>query len=350
MSEVNRLVASIIQFLNEQREGSQLSSDAKESLEVAVQCLESAFGVSQQDTAALGCGKPLEQVFADGLKVESALPPEPTEADRAEAERLKEEGNACVRSDKYLEAYDFYTRAIQLDGRNAVYYCNRAACLNHLGTRPMEAIEDCKMALKIDPSYSKAYGRMGLAYANMGKFQEARECYQKALTMEPSNESYRNSLTAAEANLTAATNNPGIGGLAGLSGLAGLAGLGRGAAGASAGGGMPGMDLNKLLANPSFMNMASQLLTDPNMQQVPLLDRMSNIMTGNVNQGGSSMEALLQAGQHLAQQMQSANPQLVEQLRQQMGQGGAGSANGAGQNHQGEDPNKSTEGSGDAPK
>jgi len=45
---------------------------------------------------------------------------------------------------------------------------------------------------------------------------------------------------------------------------------------------------------------------------------------GAPGQGGAapaSMESLLQAGQQLAQQMQQSNPELVEQLRRQMGGG-----------------------------
>lgn len=51
-------------------------------------------------------------------------------------------------------------RAIELDGRNAVYYCNRAAAHSKLNQH-QNAIDDCKKAINIDPLYSKAYGRMG---------------------------------------------------------------------------------------------------------------------------------------------------------------------------------------------
>lgn len=57
----------------------------------------------------------------------------------------------------------FNSRAIELDGRNAVYYCNRAAAHSKLNQH-QAAINDCKKAIVIDPSYSKAYGRMG--YSN----------------------------------------------------------------------------------------------------------------------------------------------------------------------------------------
>ena len=54
----------------------------------------------------------------------------------------------------------FSVRAIELDGRNAVYYCNRAAAHSKLNQQ-QAAIDDCGVAISIDPAYSKAYGRMG---------------------------------------------------------------------------------------------------------------------------------------------------------------------------------------------
>lgn len=49
MSSVKHLVASIVHFLNDQMHNGGLSSDAAESLEVAIQCLESAYNVSGAD-------------------------------------------------------------------------------------------------------------------------------------------------------------------------------------------------------------------------------------------------------------------------------------------------------------
>lgn len=152
-------------------------------------------------------------------------------------------------------------RAIQLDGRNAVYYCNRAAVQSKLGNHAA-AIKDCHTALSIDPSYSKAYGRLGLAYSSLERHKEAKESYEKALAMEPDNESYRNNLQLAEEK---------------------LAHLGVNQAP------LPGMDLSALLTNPALMNMARQMLSDPAMQNM-----MCNLMSGNVEEGGR-MEMLIEA-------------------------------------------------------
>jgi small glutamine-rich tetratricopeptide repeat-containing protein alpha len=49
-----------------------------------------------------------------------------TEKEKLEAERLKNEGNNLMKSEKFNEALQCYTQAIQIDGSNAVYYCNRS--------------------------------------------------------------------------------------------------------------------------------------------------------------------------------------------------------------------------------
>merc|ERR1712058_60655 len=79
-------------------------------------------------------------------------------------------------------------------------------------------------------------------------------------------------------------------------------------------GGPGGMDIGSFLNNPALMNMATTMLSDPNMQQ--MMGQMMSGLGGVPGQAG-------QAGQQLAQQMQASNPDLVDQLRRQM-QGGPG--------------------------
>lgn len=117
-----------------------------------------------------------------------------------EAEEAKQRGNELLKAEKYLEALEMYSKAIDLDPQNAVYFCNRAAAFSKL-EKSQEAIADCEAALTIDPTYSKAYGRMGIAYAASGDHQKALECYQKALEHDPNNESYQNNVRVAQEQL-----------------------------------------------------------------------------------------------------------------------------------------------------
>ena len=153
-----------------------------------------------------------------------------------------------------------------MDGRNAIYYCNRAAVYSKLGNYK-QVIKDCQTALSIDPQYSKAYGRMGLAYTSLKQHKEAKDCYKKALEMEPENENYKNNLQLAEKEIAEL----------------GMSSMGLGGAG------FPNMDLSSILSNPALMQIARQMLTDPQMQNV-----MSNLMSGS-NQQGDRIEALIEA-------------------------------------------------------
>ncbi|XP_048511820.1 small glutamine-rich tetratricopeptide repeat-containing protein alpha-like [Athalia rosae] len=291
---IKGLIASVVQLLTQQLEDGDLSADSRESLEVAIQCLESAYNVQASDAQPNVDLLELYKSAVDNVKPDFGPPASP-EA-KAEAERLKNEGNSLMKAEKHHEALANYTKAIELDGRNAVYYCNRAAVHSKIGNHA-QAIKDCNTALAIDPSYSKAYGRLGLAYSSLEKHKEAKQSYQKALEMEPGNESYKINLQLSEEKLA----QQGVGYMV----------LGNNPAGSS--GVSPNMDLSSLLSNPALRNMARLMLSDPGMQNM-----MSDLMSGNVEQGGR-MEALIEAGQQLAQQMQSANPELIDSLRRQMG-------------------------------
>jgi len=309
MSDKRRLVFSILKFCSSELESNDLSDDAKESLEVASQCLQSAYSMTLDDKH-LSVSKSLDEIFKAATQNEPLQKKgPPSAADKEEAERLKTEGNNLMRTEKYPDALLMYTKAIDLDGSNPVFYCNRAAAHSKMNNHH-HAIEDCQRAVDMDPSYSKAYGRMGLANSSLEKHREAVENFKKALELEPDNESYKSNLQIAEDKVQT-MGSPGGGAFpAGLGGLAGL------------GGGPGGMDLGSFLNNPALMNMASTMLQDPNMQNM-----MAQMMggagggapPGMGGPGGQpNIEGLLQAGQQLAQQMQASNPELVEQLRRQM--------------------------------
>jgi len=308
MSDKRRLVYSIIQFCQKELQADDLSDDAKESLEVASQCLQSAYALNTEDKH-LEVSKSLPTIFQEATKNEPLHKKSPpSAADKEEAERLKTEGNNLMRTEKFVEALEMYSKAIELDGSNPVFYCNRAAAHSKMNNHHL-AIEDCQRAIDMDPSYSKAYGRMGLAHSSLEKHKEAVENFKKALELEPDNESYKSNLQIAEDKVKSGV-SPGLGGMPPM--FPGMGGPG-------------GLDLGSFLNNPALMNMATTMLSDPNMQQM-----MSQMMGGAGGAPGApgapggapaNMESLLQAGQQLAQQMQQSNPELVEQLRRQMGGG-----------------------------
>ncbi|XP_061456677.1 small glutamine-rich tetratricopeptide repeat-containing protein alpha isoform X2 [Rhineura floridana] len=277
MADKRRLAFSIIQFLQDQLQDGGLSPDAQESLEVAIQCLETAFGVSMDDR-----GLALSQTLPEIFEAAAAQEPQQTSAvsepvtlseeDAAEAERLKAEGNEQMKAENFESAITYYGKAIELNPSNAVYYCNRAAAYSKLGNY-IGAVRDCERAINIDPKYSKAYGRMGLALSSLNKLSEAVVYYRKALELDPDNETYKSNLKVTEQKMET--------------------------------------------PSPS----ASNLMNNPQVQQL-----MSGMISGGANPmaapGASAspndLASLIQAGQQFAQQMQQQNPELIEQLRSQI--------------------------------
>jgi len=117
-----------------------------------------------------------------------------------QAEKHKMDGNNRLQEKQYSKAVESYSKAIELNPENPIYYSNRAAAYSHLGKHD-EAIRDCQKSISLKPDYGKAYGRLGLAYFSLGKYKEACEQYKKALELEPNSPSIRESLSAAEKKL-----------------------------------------------------------------------------------------------------------------------------------------------------
>ena len=60
------------------------------------------------------------------------------------------------------DAIKSYTEAIKLDPTNAVYYSNRAAAYSSKNEHS-SAVLDAEKAIEVDPSFVKAYHRLGCA-------------------------------------------------------------------------------------------------------------------------------------------------------------------------------------------
>ena len=91
-------------------------------------------------------------------------------------------------------------RAIESNPKNAVYFCNRAAAYSRLDNNE-EDIKDCKQAIVLDPTYGKAYGRLGIAYSNLNNWAEAVKAYEKSLKYDPQNSGYQANLRLAREKL-----------------------------------------------------------------------------------------------------------------------------------------------------
>ncbi|XWS25144.1 hypothetical protein CRYUN_Cryun27aG0045300 [Craigia yunnanensis] len=117
------------------------------------------------------------------------------------AETFKCQGNRAMQSKLYSDAIELYSVAVSLCDDNAVYYCNRAAAYTQI-QKYNEAIRDCLKSIEIDPNYSKAYSRLGLAYYAQGNYADGIEKgFKKALQLDPNNESVKENIRVAEQKL-----------------------------------------------------------------------------------------------------------------------------------------------------
>jgi len=145
--------------------------------------------------------------------------------------------------------------------------------------------------------------------------QSAYECYRKALELDPDNQSYQNNLEIAEQKLKEEAT---------------AAGFNAGSAGGM-GGAFGNMDFARIFNDPNILNMATTMMANPQVQEMmgnlmggqggPPPD-FANLLGGGGQQPGdapgANLSSLLQASQQMAASMQQANPELVENLRQQM--------------------------------
>lgn len=67
---------------------------------------------------------------------------------------MKDKGNKALQAEKFDEAITFYTQAIELDGKNHVFYSNRSAAYAKKGEYE-NALQDAKKTVEIKPDWGK---------------------------------------------------------------------------------------------------------------------------------------------------------------------------------------------------
>ncbi|ERM94172.1 hypothetical protein AMTR_s00010p00179080 [Amborella trichopoda] len=74
-------------------------------------------------------------------------------------EELKNMGNKEYKKGRFAEALVLYETAIALDPDRSSYRSNKGAALMGLG-RLLEAVDECREAVRLDPSYARAHHRL----------------------------------------------------------------------------------------------------------------------------------------------------------------------------------------------
>ena len=108
------------------------------------------------------------------------------------AEKANEQAMVGFREKNYQLCFDAAGEAIRLQPQKVAYYGNRAAAALKLRGQShlRQAVEDCRVACSLDPTYVKGYVRSAEAHFAMGEphtVKIAVEMYESALQLEPTN-------------------------------------------------------------------------------------------------------------------------------------------------------------------
>ncbi|RZC87709.1 hypothetical protein C5167_028163 [Papaver somniferum] len=88
-------------------------------------------------------------------------------------------GNEEYKQGNFAEALAFYDRAIGLDPDMASYRSNKSAALTGLG-RLLEAVFECREAIKIDPTYRRAHYRLATLCLRLGEAEKSLYHYKQS--------------------------------------------------------------------------------------------------------------------------------------------------------------------------
>lgn len=148
------------------------------------------------------------------------------------------------------------------------------------------AVEDCQMAININPSYAKGYSRLGAAFMGQEDYGQAAEAYEKAAKLDPDSVVYQSAIDQARTKMAQkekAENR--------TSPMASESPFSGPRTSPPAG----GLDLGSLLNNPDIMRMASSMMSNPeamqNLMNNPQLATMMQGMMGGRPPSGAGRPA-----------------------------------------------------------
>ena len=216
----------------------------------------------------------------------------------------------------YPTAISLYGKAIAISPTNPIYLSNRAAAYSASHDHSAAAA-DAELAVAAEPTYTKAWSRLGLARFVLGDARGSMEAYEKGIEAEGSggSEAMKKGLATAKQKVAelekegndkagaelgedvddadgaamGARGGGGAGGMPDLSALAGMMGGGGGG-----GGGMP--DMAGLMNNPMFAGMAQNLMRNPEQLQGLMQNPQLKAMAEKFGLGGGGGGAAGGAG------------------------------------------------------
>ncbi|KPM44856.1 hypothetical protein AK830_g1749 [Neonectria ditissima] len=350
-SSKQRLALAICDFLATSSADGTLTADDKDSIDVAINCIAESFKVDPADKpavqAALG-SQNLLQIYSVYEKLKTTTTPTTggpsapaaaapaadkpvSEEDKKQADALKSRGNAAMAQKDYALAINLYTQALGLNPLNAVFLSNRAAA--HSAAKDHNSAKtDAEAAVTIDPAYTKAWSRLGLARFALGDARGAMDAYAQGIEHEGhgGSDAMKKGFETAKRRVeemgldedALPRSSPGVnvnagagaGAPGGMPDFGALASMLGGQGGQGGGGDMP--DLGAIMSNPMFASMAQNLMSNPdmmnNLMSNPRLREMADSFSGGG--GMPDLNSLM------------SDPNIADMARNMMGGGAPGGA------------------------
>jgi stress-induced-phosphoprotein 1 len=196
------------------------------------------------------------------------------------AEEFKAKGNAALQAGNVSEAIEQYTKAINADGSNHVYYSNRSAAYLKKGDAA-NALEDAKACLGLNPDFAKGYSRKGAALHAMKRYNDSISAYQEGLVKFPNDPGLKKGMEDATRERDAP-----LGGMGG----AGGAGVGLFSPGMMA---QMAMDprMKPYLNDPEVMAKIQMVQKNPNLLPTIFQDPKMMELLGLMMPGGDDEDA-----------------------------------------------------------
>lgn len=94
-----------------------------------------------------------------------------------------------------------YPESLDLDPKVAAVWANRAMCWLKLAN-PDRALADADKCIEIDPDYTKAHFRRGVALMTLERYVDACHAFRKTLDLDPKNNQAKSSMMLAEKKLS----------------------------------------------------------------------------------------------------------------------------------------------------
>lgn len=104
--------------------------------------------------------------------------------DKEKAEKFKEEGNQAFKEQNFTKATELYTKAIENNPDNHIYYGNRSFAYIKSEFYGY-ALTDANKAIELEPKYIKGYYRRGTSKLALGKYKQALKDYEYVHKISP---------------------------------------------------------------------------------------------------------------------------------------------------------------------